>query len=152
MKKALVSSICACMIMNVNAETESMAQIKALSTNNAPKAIGPFSQAISVKNPQEIVYISGQLPLVPETGELVSDPTQATNQCMKNIAAILSTANMSFDNVVETMILLKDIKDFKQVNEAYASFLKEPYPARATFQAGALPLGAVIEIKMTAVR
>ncbi len=131
---------------------EQMVRILALNTSNAPKAIGPYSQAIKVKNAQETVYISGQLPINPETGDMESDPVKATEQCMKNLRAILKEAEMDFSNVVETTILLKNIEDFPVVNTAYASFLQEPYPARATFQAGALPKGAVVEIKMTAVK
>jgi len=139
---------------NLCAEKEGtkMAQLVPIQVNNAPKAIGPYSQAIKVSNAQEMLFISGQLPIVPETGALVTDPAEATKQCMKNLAAILQQAGMDFSNVVETIILLKNIADFPVVNAAYASFLQEPYPARATFQAGALPKDAVVEIKMTAVK
>lgn len=129
-----------------------MAQRIALNTHNAPQAIGPYSQAILVKHPQEIVYISGQLPIDPQTGKLLSDPFEGTKQCMQNIVAILSAAGMTLHQVVDVMILLKDINDFKRVNEAYASFFHEPYPARATFQTGCLPMNAVVEIKVTAVK
>ncbi|MCL4380100.1 Rid family detoxifying hydrolase [Candidatus Dependentiae bacterium] len=129
-----------------------MADIIPVHVDNAPKAIGPYSQAINVSNVQEMLFISGQLPIIPETGEMIADPAAATKQCMKNLAAILQGAGMHFSNVVETIILLKNIADFPVVNAAYASFLQEPYPVRATFQAGALPNDAVIEIKMTAVR
>jgi len=133
-------------------ETKNMAHITAIQVKNSPKALGPYSQAIKVTQAQEMLFISGQLPIVPKTGELVTEPTEATKQCMQNLAAILNEAGMDFSNVVETIILLKDIADFPVVNTAYASFLSEPYPARATFQAGALPKDAVVEIKMTAVK
>jgi len=132
--------------------SDTMAHITAVKAKNSPKALGPYSQAIKVSHAQEMLFISGQIPIVPETGILVTDPAEATRQCMRNLAAILEEAGMDFSNVVETIILLKNIADFAIVNEAYAAFLQEPYPARATFQAGALPKDAVIEIKMTAVK
>ena len=127
-------------------------QIIRVQTKNAPEASGPYSQAIKVIDAHEILFISGQLPIIPETGVLVTEPPEATKQCLRNLAAILKEAGMDFRNVVETIILLKNIADFPVVNEAYKSFLQEPYPARATFQAGALPKDATVEIKMTAVR
>lgn len=156
MKKILILSISLLYVFPTlcvsAAQRNVMAQFFALATSNAPKAIGPYSQAIKVNNAQEVLYISGQLPINPETDDLESDPAKATEQCMKNLRAILKEAGMDFNNVVETIILLKDINDFAAVNTAYAAFLQEPYPARATFQAGALPKGAVVEIKMTAVK
>lgn len=139
---------------NLCAETKeaAMAQLRAVQVKNAPKALGPYSQAIKTTDTKGILFISGQLPIVPETGVLVTEPAEATRQCMRNLAAILQEAGMDFSNVVETIILLKNMADFSCVNEAYASFLQEPYPARMTFQAGALPKDAVVEIKMTAVR
>ena len=133
-------------------DVKNMAERRAVQVSNAPKAIGPYSQAIKVTHAQEILFISGQLPVVAETGILVAEPAEATRQCMRNLAAILNEAGMDFSNVVETMILLKNIEDFPLVNQAYASFLQEPYPARATFQVGALPRDASVEIKMTAVK
>ncbi len=132
--------------------SKQMAEIIALKNNNAPASIGPFSQAIKVKNVQETVYISGQLPIIPETNELITDPAEATKQCMRNLAAILEAADMDFSNVVETIIFLKDMADFSVVNTAYASFLQSPYPARATFQVAGLPKNACVEIKMVAVK
>lgn len=129
-----------------------MAHITPIETQNAPQAFGPYSQALKVTQQQEMLFISGQLPLVPATGELISDVAQATAQCMHNLAAILEAADMNFGNVVDTTILLKNIADFAVVNGVYASFLHEPYPARVTFQAGALPKDAVVEIKMIAVK
>lgn len=127
-------------------------KINNIQTKNAPKAIGPYSQALKVTNASEILFISGQLPIVNETGLLLSDPAEATKQCLKNISAILKEADMDFKNVVDVTILLKNIHDFPVINEAYTLFLKEPFPARATFQAGALPKDAVVEIKMIAVK
>jgi 2-iminobutanoate/2-iminopropanoate deaminase len=126
--------------------------IKPIQSFNAPQAIGPYSQAIKVSHVKETLFISGQLPINPQTGELLADPAQATEQCMKNLAAILEEAEMDFSNVVETTILLKSMDDFSVVNNVYASFLQQPYPARLTFQAAELPKGACIEIKMIAVK
>ena len=133
-------------------ELKSKAQIVAIQTTNAPKAIGSYSQAIKVTNAQEILFIFRQIPINPETNELISDPAEATKQCLKNLSAILNEANMNFTNVVETTIFLKDIADFPIVNSTYESFFQEPYPARATIQAGSLPKNATIEIKMIAVK
>lgn len=127
-------------------------EIVAIQTKNAPQAIGPYSQAIKVKNVQETLYISGQLPLVPETGVLITDPAQAIKQCMMNIEAILKEADMDFANIVDVLILLTDMDDFSVINKVYESFFKKPYPARATFQVAALPKDACIEIKITAIK
>jgi 2-iminobutanoate/2-iminopropanoate deaminase len=129
-----------------------MAQVTAIQAHDAPQAIGPYSQAIKVSSAQTILFISGQLPLVPETGVLVTDPAEATKQCMNNAGAILKEAGMDFSNVVDVTILLKNMTDFGAVNGAYAAFFNEPYPARATFQVAGLPKDAVIEIKMIAVK
>ncbi len=127
-------------------------KITAIQTPDAPKPIGPFSQAIKVDNAQTMVFISGQLPINAATNVLETDPAKATQQCMQNAAAILKEAGMDFSNVVKTTILLADINHFPIINASYESFLKAPYPARATFQAGALPKGACVEIEMIAVK
>lgn len=122
-----------------------------IQTNEAVTPVGPFSQAMLVKNPKELLFIAGQLPVDPVTNILANDPAQAVELCMKNLLAILKAAGMDFSNVVKTTILLKDIKDFATVNEVYKSFLQEPYPARLTFQAADLPKNACVEIEMIAV-
>ncbi|ELK46436.1 Rid family detoxifying hydrolase [Halobacillus sp. BAB-2008] len=101
---------------------------KAISTENAPSAIGPYSQAADLGN---LVFISGQIPLDPKTMEFVSDEVkEQTAQVMKNIEAILTEAGLSFRNVVKMNIFLDSMDDFATVNEVYAGFLEEPYPAR----------------------
>ncbi|MBQ9236737.1 MAG: RidA family protein [Prevotella sp.] len=123
---------------------------KAISTPNAPAAIGPYSQAIEAAG---TIYVSGQLPLVPETGKFAEGGIkEETRQSFRNIQNILAQAGLTLQNVVKVTVLLKDINDFAQVNEAYAEFFSEPYPARSAFAAQALPKGANIEIEAIAVR
>jgi len=137
---------------NEISKEKTIKQVIKVQTKNAPKASGPYSQAIKIINAHEMLFIAGQLPIVPETGLLLTEAAEATKQCMRNLSAILKEAHMDFKNVVEATILLKNIADFPIVNETYESFLQEPYPARMTFQAGALPKDALIEIKMIAVK
>ncbi|MBX0359312.1 RidA family protein [Halobacillus sp. Nhm2S1] len=123
---------------------------KAVSTNQAPSAIGPYSQATDLGN---IVFISGQIPLDPETMEFVSNDIQEqTHQVMKNILAILEEVNLSFKNVVKMNIYLDSMDDFAVVNDVYASYLTEPYPARAAVEVSKLPKGAKVEIEAIATR
>lgn len=144
--------IALCLALTCSTAIKAQAQIIALQTENAPQAIGPYSQAIKVVGVREAIFTSGQLPINPQTGELIQEPAEATRQCMKNLAAILTEGGMDFSNVIDTIILLRDINDFAAVNGAYAEFLEQPYPARATFQVAVLPKNAVIEIKMIAVK
>ena len=113
---------------------------KAISTNGAPAAIGPYSQAIDCG---EFVFTSGQLGLDPATGKLVDGGVQAqATQAMKNIQAVLTAAGLTLDNVVKTTVLLTNIADFAAVNEVYASFFEgTTYPARCAYQVSALPAG-----------
>lgn len=127
--------------------------ITPICTDTAAKPVGPFSQAMKVSNPQEMLFISGQLPINPETDEVeIKDIALATKQCMENLLAILKAAGMDFSHVFHTNIRLTDINDFAVVNTVYASFLTAPYPARFTYQVAALPKGACIEIDMTAAK
>lgn len=122
---------------------------KIISTKNAPAAIGPYSQAILSNG---TLYISGQIPVDPTTGELVDGIEKATHQVMKNLDAILNEAGMSFKNVVKATIFLKSMDDFSAVNEVYASYLDaETYPARETVQVSCLPKNVDVEISMIAV-
>ena len=123
--------------------------MKAIKTNNAPGAIGPYSQAIEAG---DLVFVSGQLPIVPETGEFVGDISENTHQCLKNIRAILKQAGLDMSNVVKTTVLLKDMNDFAAMNEVYAQYFSEPYPARAAFEVAKLPKGSNIEIEAIAHR
>ncbi|EJC01035.1 endoribonuclease L-PSP [Helicobacter pylori Hp P-3] len=116
----------------------------------APKAIGPYSQAI-VTN--DLVFVSGQLGIDASTGEFKgADIHSQTTQSMENIKAILKEANLGMDSVVKTTILLKSLDDFAVVNEIYGSYFTEPYPARATFQVAKLPKDALVEIEAIAIK
>ncbi|MGL2781211.1 RidA family protein [Helicobacter pylori] len=116
----------------------------------APKAIGPYSQAIATN---DLVFVSGQLGIDATTGEFKgADIHSQTTQSMENIKAILKEANLGMDSVVKTTILLKSLDDFAVVNEIYGSYFTEPYPARATFQVAKLPKGALVEIEAIAIK
>ncbi len=116
---------------------------KIISTQNAPAAIGPYSQAVQHG---DTIYVSGQLPLNPETKKMDDDVSAQTKQSMNNIKAILQEAGSSMENVIRCGIFVTDLADFVAVNEIYASFFEGHYPARATVQVAALPLGAKVEI------
>ena len=120
-----------------------------INTNNAPAAIGPYSQVVIVG---DFVYTSGQIPLNPATGELFTDIKLATKQSMENIKAILEEAGTSLNNVVKTSIFLKDLNDFEAVNEVYGTYFIENKPARSCVQVAKLPKDAVIEIEAIAVK
>lgn len=119
-----------------------------ISTNGAPAAIGPYSQGIKVGN---LVYTSGQIPLDPQTGELISDIKKATERSLENVKAILEAAGTSMDKVIKTAVFLKDMNDFAAMNEVYASYFKENPPARSCVQVAKLPKDAVVEIEAIAV-
>lgn len=122
---------------------------QALHTEKAPAAIGPYSQGVRSGN---TVYVSGQLPIDPETGEFAGDDIRTqTRQSLTNIREILAAAGADMSTVVKTTVLLQDIADFAAMNEVYAEFFSEPYPARAAFQAAAIPKGAKVEIEAVAV-
>ena len=121
---------------------------KAITTESAPDAIGPYSQAISSGN---FVFVSGQLGIDPRTGQLVNaDIKVQTRQSLENIKAILSEASLSMADVVQVQVFLSDIKDFASMNEIYADYFSPPYPARAAIQAAALPKGGLVEITAVA--
>ncbi|UUX33790.1 RidA family protein [Fundicoccus culcitae] len=122
--------------------------MKKVQTNNAPQAVGPYSQAIDTGN---VVYLSGQLGLTAE-GEMVSGVVEQTHQAFKNMMAVLEEAGLGLENVVKTLVLLDDIADFQRVNEVYGQYFKEPYPARSAFAVKNLPLGGLVEIEVIAVR
>ena len=123
---------------------------KAIHTENAPAAIGPYSQAVMAGN---TVYVSGQLPVDPATGAFAGEDIQAqTRQSLTNIRNILSAAGMDMSHVVKTTVLLANIQDFAAMNEIYAAFFEEPFPARAAFEVAALPKGALVEIEAIAVK
>ncbi|HXH69540.1 MAG TPA: RidA family protein [Pyrinomonadaceae bacterium] len=122
--------------------------IETISTENAPGAIGPYSQAVKAGN---LIFCSGQIPLDPQTGEFVSeDVAEQTRQVLKNLSAVLEAAKTSLNNVVKTTVFLADMNDFAQMNEVYAEFFSENKPARATVQAARLPRDARVEIECIA--
>ena len=121
---------------------------EAIVTANAPAAIGPYSQAVKEG---DLVFVSGQLPVDPKTGEFPSDNIQEqTRQSMENIKSVLQEAGYDMDRVLKTTVHLADIADFAAANEVYAEYFNEPYPARAAFQVAALPKGAKVEIEAIA--
>ena len=122
---------------------------KVIATPDAPKAVGPYSQAIEVNG---TLYVSGQIPVVPADGSVPEKIEDQTRQSLKNIGAILEAAGMTYDNVVKTTVLLDDIKNFAAANAVYAEFFTGDKPARACFQVAALPIGVKIEIEAVAVR
>lgn len=121
---------------------------KVLSTAHAPAAIGPYSQGIACGN---MVFVSGQLPIVPETGEIIAGTVgDMTAQSLRNIQAVLAEAGCTLADVVKTTIFLSDLNDFAQVNAAYAAFFPENAPARACVQVARLPKDARVEIEAIA--
>lgn len=124
---------------------------KIINTKNAPAPIGPYNQAVLSGN---TLYISGQIPMVAETGQLVSgDIKKETQQCMENLKAILSEAGLTFENVVKSSIFLADMNQFSQINEVYgAYFNSESAPARETVEVANLPKFVNVEISMIAVQ
>ena len=124
--------------------------MKAIATENAPAAIGPYSQAI---NSNGTVYVSGQLPIDPATGEFKEGCIRCkARQSLTNIKHILEESGLTMKDVVKVTVLLTDINDFAAVNEVYADFFEPPYPARSAFAVAALPKGAPIEIEAIAVK
>ncbi|MDO4992288.1 MAG: RidA family protein [Prevotellaceae bacterium] len=123
--------------------------MKAIATQNAPAAIGPYSQAIKAGN---TVYVSGQLGIDPSTGNFAEGGTEAqARQSLTNISNILKEAGLSMKNVAKVTVLLADINDFAAVNEIYKDFFEAPFPARSAFAVAALPKGGKIEIEAIAV-
>lgn len=122
---------------------------RAIHTEKAPAAIGPYSQAVKTGN---TIYVSGQLPIDPATGDFAGiDIVSQTRQSLTNIQNILKEAGADMSNVVKTTVLLSDIGDFAAMNDIYAEFFQAPYPARAAFQVAALPKSALVEIEVVAV-
>jgi 2-iminobutanoate/2-iminopropanoate deaminase len=119
-----------------------------VSSGSAPRAIGPYSQAIRAGS---LLFLSGQIPLDPATGEMVSgDIAAQTHRVFRNLGAILEAAGATFDNVVRTTVYLADMNDFPAMNEVYATYFSSPAPARATVQAARLPKDARVEIDLIA--
>ncbi|MDO5301315.1 MAG: RidA family protein [Tissierellia bacterium] len=124
-------------------------RMKAISTEKAPAAIGPYSQGMATDH---LVFTSGQLPINPETGELIGDIQGATKQSLENIQAILKAQGLDLENVVKVMIFMADMDDFAAMNEVYGSFFAEHKPARSAVAVKSLPKNAIIEIEAIAAR
>jgi 2-iminobutanoate/2-iminopropanoate deaminase len=121
---------------------------EAVSSPDAPKAIGPYSQAVRAG---QLLFVSGQVPLDPATGQLVEgDIAAQTRRVFANLAAVLKAGGRTFADVVRTTVFLADMNDFAAVNEVYGTYFSEPYPARATVQVARLPKDARVEIDVIA--
>jgi 2-iminobutanoate/2-iminopropanoate deaminase len=121
---------------------------KIISTNDAPAAVGPYSQAVRAGS---LVFCAGQIPLDPKSGQIVSqDIAEQTRRVLDNITAVLKAEELTFEHIVKTTIFLIDLSDFQTVNEIYGSYFKQQPPARSTVQVSALPKGARVEIEAIA--
>lgn len=124
--------------------------MKAIHTESAPAAIGPYSQAIEVNG---MVFSSGQIPIDPATGEMVDGGVQEqAHQVLKNVQAVLAAAGTDLSHVVKTTVFLNSITDFNAMNEVYAQYFSEPFPARSAVAVKDLPKGALVEIEVLAVK
>jgi 2-iminobutanoate/2-iminopropanoate deaminase len=124
--------------------------LQEVATDKAPKAIGPYSQAIVFG---DWVFTAGQIPINPETGEVVASPIERqTEQVMKNLKAVLEAAGSDLARVVKTTVYLNSMDDFQVFNKTYASFFQEPYPARSTVEVANLPKGVLLEVEAIAYR
>ncbi|MCI8285289.1 MAG: RidA family protein [Firmicutes bacterium] len=120
-----------------------------ISTSNAPAAIGPYSQAVVSGN---MVFLSGQIPVDPKTGKIADTIEEQARQSITNIINILKEGEMTLNNVVKTSVFLADLNDFDKVNQIYAEYFSEPYPARSCVQVAAIPKGCKVEIECIAVK
>jgi 2-iminobutanoate/2-iminopropanoate deaminase len=136
------------MKLEVDLEKEDHMKKEIIQTDLAPKAVGPYSQAVLLGN---MLYCSGQIAIDPSTNEVLKGNVQAqTHQVMKNIEAVLKKAGLGFGHILKTTIFLTDMNDFATVNEVYASYLQSPYPARSTVAVSGLPKGVNVEIEVVA--
>lgn len=123
---------------------------KIIFTENAPKPIGPYNQAVLVGN---TLYCSGQIALNPTTGEMIQDSIEAeTNMVMKNVGEVLKAAGMDYSNIIKSSIFISDMNQFAQINQVYATYFKADFPARETVQVSSLPKDANVEISVVAVK
>ena len=120
---------------------------KIIATNNAPAAIGPYSQAVELNG---TLFISGQIPVNPATGEMPQGIEAQTRQVLKNIGAILEADGLTYNDVVKTAVMIASMADFAAMNAVYAEFFTQDKPARVCFQAAALPKNALVEIEAVA--
>ena len=121
--------------------------MKEIKTNTAPAAIGPYSQAIISGN---TVYCSGQIPINPETGNIPDTVSEQAHQVFKNITNLLEAAGTSINNVIKTSVFIKDMNDFETINEIYAEYFTEPYPARSCVEVARLPKDVLLEAEVIA--
>ena len=121
--------------------------MKQIKTDNAPAAIGPYSQAIVSGN---IVYCSGQIPINPETGDIPEGVSAQAHQVFKNIKNLLEASGTSIDNVVKTSVFIKDMNNFAEINSIYAQYFTEPYPARSCVEVARLPKDVLLEAEVIA--
>jgi 2-iminobutanoate/2-iminopropanoate deaminase len=122
---------------------------KIISTDKAPAAIGPYSQAVEVNG---LIYTSGMIPVIPETGEIVQGIENQARQALTNVRSLLEAAGSSMDKVVKTTVFIKDMNDFAKVNEVYASFFEGEYPARSCVEVARLPKDVLIEMEAIALK
>jgi len=122
---------------------------KVISTTNAPAAIGPYSQAIEVNG---FLYASGQIPINPETGEIVEGIEAQTKQALTNVKGIVEAAGLTMSDIVKTSVFIKDMNDFGKINEIYATFFEGAYPARSCVEVARLPKDVLIEVEIIAAR
>ena len=120
---------------------------KIIAADQAPAAVGPYSQAVLVNG---LLFVSGQIPVNPADGSVAESIEDQSHQALKNVGAILAEAGLSYEDVVKTTVLLADIADFKAMNAVYAEYFTQDKPARACFQVAALPLGVKVEIEVIA--
>ncbi|MBP2562489.1 2-iminobutanoate/2-iminopropanoate deaminase [Neorhizobium galegae] len=118
--------------------------MEAITTENAPAAVGPYSQAVRTGN---LLFVSGQLPIDPKTGKMQEDMLHQMQQCLENVEAIALAAGTSLSKTVKTTVLVTDLSRFNDFNEVYGRAFKAPYPARACYEVSALPRGAMVEIE-----
>ncbi len=122
---------------------------KVIATSEAPAAVGPYSQAVAAGN---TLYCAGQIPLDPVSGEIVpGGVSEQTTRVLENVRGVLGANGMDFSHVVKATVFMTDLSHFAQMNAVYATFFKEPFPARSTIQVAALPRGAQVEIEVIAV-
>lgn len=121
---------------------------KVIATTEAPKAVGPYSQAVAVGN---LLFAAGQIPLDPATGELIDgDVSAQTDRVLQNVAGVLRANGMTFANVVKSTVFMVDLANFAAMNAVYSQYFSEPFPARSTIQVAGLPKGAQVEIEVVA--
>lgn len=130
-----------------NKEDESMKKV--IKTDLAPGAIGPYSQGINIG---DMFFFSGQIPLNPQTGEMPEGIEAQTKQALDNVKGLLDSQGMDFSNVVKTTVFLDNMGDFNVVNEIYAQYFVEPYPARSAVEVAKLPRGALVEVEVIATK